>query len=280
MTKDELRALLRSRGHTSFSAASEIGCSADQLRHWTSGKRPIPEKYFPAIEKLSTRSQSGKRWSPAAAGIPKASIGKRRTKAEKREARQARETARNTVDPLTIEAKQPWVDVEADAAEAPASGGIIGVLVKVFEPLSRLARGDYLEDGLPGPAPVSPCRSTGQAPHGAGLDGETINLPAVIPQGQASRIALPIGASLPGAWTLYADVFPGVLFGRACAMPAMTRLDGGQLAPSFCGCPVAQLGDVYCPAHSRVDMSRLRPQPARPIGPVALKVRPRQPAYG
>src|SRR6516164_8126515 len=69
MNANDLRALLKARRHSSFSAAPLIGASPDSIRNWSSGRRPIPDKYFPAIEKLPARPP-GKRWSPAEIGHP------------------------------------------------------------------------------------------------------------------------------------------------------------------------------------------------------------------
>src|ERR1700730_10841339 len=237
MEPSALRSLIHKHGHSAASAADEIGATVTQFRDWTNGRRPVPAGALAKLEHLTGRATGGRRWSPAEIG-------------------------------RSAEAKAPDIAVIKSA------------------PGARSRRKSHRERPLPefAPGELAPRHPLPAAVQAAGpsatelieyvaralpaIDGEIlpplpVNLPVVITQPQLPAtippmhlpavpqrpIPLPPGVSLPGQWTLYGDVFPGVLFGRACCSPTMTRVSGGELKATFCGTPIREPGDLHCPAH-------------------------------
>jgi hypothetical protein len=264
MNATDFRALLKARHHSSFSASPLIGASPDSIRNWSSGRQKIPSKYLPAIEALPDRSAqrdkpapSGEeRWSPAAAGLPKASIGKRRSKAERRAARPVRE-----ISPAAYDAVRPILDPEPEQPAPPVSH-FIGQLVQVFEPALALIKRDApgSRSGLPAviPAPwLSP------------------RLPAAVPS--APGPALPAGIFYPRyGEMIFGAVFPASLRGRACCAPLMVRHIGGMVAPAFCG-KRCEPGEAHCRGH--VPRPAVVQHPAGSIALAPMRVKPRRAEY-
>jgi hypothetical protein len=277
--QEAFRALLRERGHSSFSAAPLIGASAAQIRNWTSGRRPIPEKYLAAIERLPERVAGDARWSPAelpgvsqtcprlrsgdrqpAAPVPK----RRRSRTERRAARPVVE-----VDPADYDKRHPTraVDLDPDEPTAPI-GGILGAIAGAF---ARFAPGPVLE-GYP----------VGCARGQSFTACYQLQLPAVIPryepskrEGEQALPLLPPGTSLPRPAMIFDSVFSATLRGKACCSPLMVRHAGGMVAPAFCG-QTSEPGSDVCSAHlpPAAASPQLQTATAAPI-----KIKARRPVY-
>jgi hypothetical protein len=253
MEPKELRSLLWSRGHSSISAAEALGCSAAQIRDWRIGRRPIPEKYVAAIERLPQRAPAGRRWAPADSlpdRVKGASSAVRvETSADPAPVRQRRRKAASKrskgplvreIDPVIYDERHPVRPVEGHDAEAVPLGGFLDQLAQAFAPaLALINRG----------APAAP----------PALDGEILPplpapaLPAVIPLQPASVPTaglpqLPAGIAYPRPAMIFDSVFPAALRGKACCAPLMVRHAGGMVAPAFCG-ETCEPGSDVCRAH-------------------------------
>ena len=166
MTADELRSAMYGANLRSGSLGSAIGASAAQVRDWTSGRRPIPEKYVPKITAAISQAGAVKRVPSAKAGIaeiaktkgfaPRTSDARPKTiptkpsparlgGVQRKPRRQRRTKPLPVIDPATIDAKKT-VRVAADASLADtlsdlANGAAAILLPALFGKPSLLEKG-------------------------------------------------------------------------------------------------------------------------------------------
>jgi hypothetical protein len=269
MNADDFRARLKAGNHSSFSASPLIGASPDSIRNWSSGRQKIPSKYLPAIEALPARPP-GKRWSPAEIGRPAEAKAPDlpRSLQIRSQRKRHRERPLPVFDPVQLAAQHPLP--AAVPATGPSATELLDYVARALpaingEILPPLPRERSAATNLPAVIPQRPS-------------------PTVIPRSRPAGLALPPGVALPYPDWWRGDL-PGQLYRVICSAAVTIREDGGTLVAGHCGRRVDP-GSHLCIGHLRIEAERAaashgfvpRPQ-SRPLGPAAIRAKPRPPVY-